>query len=182
MDYTNLGYCRTGVSPYSLNPFRIKHGFLLIQSFVHIANIALFSLQHTGQVNLEKGETEITHKVVSLITVIKLKSYHVINQWLIQLNHSVTSQSEVCMAKRKARETHESPKIVEPTSKQSNQSQLNHDQPIKSLGKQHPMSIRMGNSRKTRWNLCSCIATRKVNSRKGQNFALGRITLLFSLR
>lgn len=80
MDYTNLGYCRTGVSPNSLNPFRIKYGFLLIQSFVHIANIALFSLQHTGQVNLEKGETEITHKVVSLITVIKLKSYHVINQ------------------------------------------------------------------------------------------------------
>lgn len=93
MDYTNLGYCRTGVSPYSLNPFRIKYGFLLIQSLVHITNIALFSLQHAGQVNLEKGETEIIHQVVSLITVLKLKSYHAINQ--SQLNHGVTSQSEV---------------------------------------------------------------------------------------
>lgn len=80
MDYTNLGYRGTRVSPYSFNPFRIKYGFLLIQSLVHIPNIALFSLQHTGQVNLEKGETKITHKVVSLTTVIKLKSYHVINQ------------------------------------------------------------------------------------------------------
>lgn len=45
---TNLCHSWTGISPHSLNSFRVEHWFLLIQSLIHVAHITLLSLQHTG--------------------------------------------------------------------------------------------------------------------------------------